>query len=133
MRSWLPFPPADFCVSNSTSWSRLALEHSRLPTGTFQTCAVMQWHSGAVAQWCSGTVARSSGSRLRESEFESCAAVSSSFTLHCSSSLSCMNEYLVVKSGGYLCTISLWTLIAEWLDATKRSRDGVWLNRTARE
>ena len=29
------------------------------------------------------------------------------FTLHCSSSLSCRNEYLATDSGGYLCTNNL--------------------------
>ena len=30
-----------------------------------------------------------------------------SFILHCSSSLSCTNEYLTIANGGYLCTNSL--------------------------
>ena len=38
--------------------------------------------------------------------FESCAAVlkpwASLFTLHCASSLGCINEYLATDSGGYL-------------------------------
>ena len=38
--------------------------------------------------------------------FESCAAVLNAwttfFTLHCSSSLSCINEYLAIDSGGYV-------------------------------
>ena len=53
------------------------------------------------AQWLRG---RASDSRLREPWFESCAAVlkpwASFFTLHCSSSLSCINEYLAIDSGG---------------------------------
>ena len=32
-------------------------------------------------------------------------------SLHCSSSLSCMHEYLVIDSGGYLCMNSLCALI----------------------
>ena len=51
-------------------------------------------------------VADASDSRLREPGFESCAAVlkpwASVFTLHCSSSLSCINEYLAIDSGGYV-------------------------------
>ena len=37
-------------------------------------------------------------------------------TLHCSSSL-CINEYLAVGIGGYLCTSNLHALIAALLDA----------------
>ena len=54
------------------------------------------------AQWLRG---RASDSRLRGPRFESCDAVLklwANFTLHCSSSLSCKNEYLVIDSGGYL-------------------------------
>ena len=47
------------------------------------------------------------------------------FTIHCSSSLSCMNVYMTIDSGGYLCANSLRALIAEWLDVSPRSRDGV--------
>ena len=61
-------------------------------------------------QWLRG---RASDSRLREPGFEPCAAVlktwASVFTLHCSSSLSCINEYLAIDSGGYV------------LDASQRS------------
>ena len=78
------------------------------------------------AQWLRG---RALDSRLRDPGFESGAAVlkpwASLFTLHCSSLLSCINEYLAIDSGGYVyeqpsrinCTI--------WLDASQRSRDGV--------
>ena len=56
------------------------------------------------AQWLRG---RASDSRLRGPGFESCAAVlkpwASFFTLHCSSSLSCMNEYLALDNGGSVC------------------------------
>ena len=55
------------------------------------------------------------------------------YTLRCSSSLSSRDEYLVIDSGGYLCTNSLRALVAAWLDASPRSRDGVLLNRLARE
>ena len=55
------------------------------------------------AQWLRGRV---SDSRLRERGFESCDAVlkpwASFFTLHCSSSLRCINEYLAIDSGGYV-------------------------------
>ena len=54
-------------------------------------------------QWLRG---RALHSRLGESGFESCAAVlklwASFFTLHCSSSLKCINEYLAINSGGYV-------------------------------
>ena len=55
------------------------------------------------------------------------------FTLYCSNSLSCTNEYLVIDSGGYLCTESLRALIAAWLDASQRSRGGVRLKGSVRE
>ena len=44
-----------------------------------------------------------------------------------------MNEYLAIDSGGYLCTSSLSALIAAWLDASQIIRDGVLLNKSARE
>ena len=49
---------------------------------------------------------RASDSRQGEHGFESCAAVlkpwASFFTLHCSSSVSCINEYLTIDSGDYV-------------------------------
>ena len=55
------------------------------------------------AQWLRG---RASDSRLIGPRFESCAAVlnllASFFTVRCSSSLSCVNEYLALDSGGYV-------------------------------
>ena len=55
------------------------------------------------AQWLRGSA---SDSRLRGPGFESCAAVlkhwAGFFTLHCSSSLSCINDYLAIDSGGYV-------------------------------
>ena len=61
-----------------------------------------------VAQWLRG---RASDSRLKGPRFECCAAVlkpwASCFTLHCSSSLSCMNEYLAIDSDEYLGMSSL--------------------------
>ena len=55
------------------------------------------------AQWLRG---RALNSRLREPGFESCAAVlkpsARFFTLHCSSSLGYINEYLAIGSGGYV-------------------------------
>ena len=53
--------------------------------------------------------------------------------LLCSSSLSCMNEYLAIHSGGYLGTNILGAIIAAWLDASKRSRNGVQFNRSIRQ
>ena len=53
------------------------------------------------AQWLR---VRASDSRLRGPGFESCAAVlkpwASFITIHCSSSLSCINEYIALDSGG---------------------------------
>ena len=72
---------------------------------------------------------RTSDSRLRELWFESCAAVlkprASFFTLHCSSSLSCIDEYMAIDSGGYVYEQTSLINYSIWLDASQRSRDGV--------
>ena len=47
------------------------------------------------------------------------------FTLHCSSSLSCLNEYLTIVSGGYVYEQPSRINCSVWLDASQRSRDGV--------
>ena len=64
------------------------------------------WKVYRRAQWHRGRV---SGSRLRGPGFESCGVMLNNlgqviFTLHCSSSLSCINEYLAIDSGGYVRT-----------------------------
>ena len=78
---------------------------------------------------------RASDSRLREPK--SCAAVlkpwSSLFTLHCSSSLSCRNEYLAIDCGGYVYEQPSGINCSIWLDASQRTRDGVSVNRSGRE
>jgi len=43
------------------------------------------------------------------------------FTLRCSSSLSCMNEYLAIESGRYFWPNNLCAVIATWLNASQRS------------
>ena len=43
-----------------------------------------------------------------------------------------MNEYLDIDSGGYLCTNSLHTLIAAWLDTSMRSQESVRMNMSTR-
>ena len=79
-----------------------------------------------MAQWLRG---RDSGSRLREQGFECCAAVlkpwASVFTLHCSSSFGCINEYMAIDSGGYVYEQPSRINCSIWLDASQRSRDGV--------
>ena len=47
------------------------------------------------------------------------------FTLHFSSSLSCINEYLAIDSGGYVYEQPSRINCSIWLDASQRSRDGV--------
>ena len=42
--------------------------------------------------------------------------LTNSFIPHCSSSRSCINEYLAVDRGGYLCANTFRTLIAAWLN-----------------
>ena len=75
------------------------------------------------AQWLRG---RASDSQLREPGFKSCAAVLGKFSpLHCSSSLSCINEYLAIDSGGYAYEQPSRINRSIWLDAFQRSRDGV--------
>ena len=73
-------------------------------------------------QWLRG---RASDSQLRGPGFESCAAVlkpwARFFTLHCSSSLSCINEYLAVDSGGYVYEQPSRINCSIWLDASQRS------------
>ena len=95
--------------------------------------AVAQWRSGAVAQWRSGAVAqwrsaRVSVSALQEPGFNSSAAVSNRKirSLYISpSSLSVINVYLAIDSREPLFASCLRALIAAWLEASHRSRDGV--------
>ena len=47
------------------------------------------------------------------------------FTLYCSSSLSCINEYLAIDSGRYVYEQPLCINCSIWLDASQGSRDGV--------
>ena len=55
-------------------------------------------------------MAKATDSQLREPGLESCAAmlnVRRVFTVHYSSSLNCISEYMAIDSGGYLCTNSI--------------------------
>ena len=74
------------------------------------------------APWLRG---RALDSRLRGPGFESCAAVLKpwqvSFTLHCSSSLSCVNEYLAIDFGGYVYEQPSHINCSIWLNASQRS------------
>ena len=85
-------------------------------------------------QWLRG---RALDSRLREPRFKSCAVVlkpwASFFTLHCSSSLSCTNEYLAIDNGRYVYEQPSCINCTIWLDASQRSWDGVWVNRSVKE
>ena len=78
------------------------------------------------AHWLRG---RASDSRLRKPGFEPCAAVlkpwANVFTLHCSSSLICINDYLVIESGGYVYEQPSRINCSIWLDVFQRSGDGV--------
>ena len=91
-------------------------------------------HSSYRAQWHRG---RASDSRLREPGFESGAAMlklwASFFSLHCSSSLSSINEYLSIESGGYVYEQPSRINCSLWLDASKKSRNGLRVNRSVRE
>ena len=88
-------------------------------------------HSPVATQWCIG---RASDSAKR-SQLQICVANCQIlgphrivFTLHCSS---CMNGYLAVDSGGYLCIIVFTHYLV--LDDSQRSRDGFQLDRSARK
>ena len=91
-------------------------------------------HNFCRAQWLRG---RTSDSRLRGPGFESYAAVlkprARFFTLHCSSSLSCINEYLAIGTAGYVYEQHSRLNCSIWLDVSQTSWDGVWLNRSIRE
>ena len=86
---------------------------------------------------CGGIEVRMLNSQLIESGFKpSCChfvAWAIWFTSRCLSYFSSKNKYLVIDIGGYLCTNSLRTVIAAWLNTSQRSRDGVQMNRSARE
>ena len=94
-----------------------------LPT-TRQRCRMLR--TPCRAQWLRG---RTSDSRVTEPRFESCAAVlkpwACFFTLYCSSSLSCINEYLTVDIGGYVYEQPSRINCSIWLDDSQKSRDGV--------
>ena len=79
-------------------------------------------HFYARAQWLRCIA---SDSRLREPAFESYASVlkhwARFFTLHCSSSLSCIYEYLAIGSGGYVYEQPWRINCSTWLDASQRS------------
>ena len=57
----------------------------------------------------------------------------SCFSLHGSSSLNCMKQYLVIDSGGYVCSNTLCPVIAVWQGASQTSRNYVRLNWSAKK
>ena len=67
-----------------------------------------------------------SDSRLIALGFESCAAVlkpwASLFTQHCNSSLSCVNEYLAIESGGCVYKQPSRINCSIWLDGSQRKK-----------
>ena len=52
------------------------------------------------------------------------------FTLHCSSSISCMNEYLAIDSGGYVCMKQFLRINCSMAGCSS-SQDAVRRNRCA--
>ena len=74
------------------------------------------------AQWLR---CRSLDAGLRKSGYDICAAVLKPwnivFTLHCSSSLSCINEYMAIHSGLFVFDQSSRINCSIWLDASNRS------------
>ena len=68
-----------------------------------------------------------SGVELRTLDYEntgSKAVLRCFFTLRCSSSLSCINEYLTTDSGGYVYEQSSRINYSIWMDASQGSRNG---------
>ena len=86
------------------------------------------------AQWLRG---RLSDSRLREPGFESWLRrenLGQVFSLYIAPVHSAeLNEYLTIDSGGYVYEQPSRINCSIWLDASQRSRDGVWVNRSVRE
>ena len=94
--------------------------------------AAAQRRSGAAAQRRSGAAAqRRSGAAAQGLELHTLSTKRTRipvsnlgqviYILHYCSSLSCMNEYLAIDSGGYLCTNCLRALFTAWLNAVQRS------------
>ena len=54
-----------------------------------------------------------------------CKTLGKFFHSHCSSSLSCINEYLAIDCDGYVYEQPSRIICSIWLDASQRSRDGV--------
>ena len=84
------------------------------------------------ALWLRGRV---SVSLLRGSELNPLMVKhwASYFNLHRSSSLSCVNEYLAIDSGGYVHEQPSCINCSLLRDASQRSRDGVCVNRSVTE
>ena len=86
-----------------------------------QFCALTDVCDSVYAQWLRG---RASDSRLREPGFESCAAALKPWerllTLHSSSSLGSINEYLAIDKW-WLCVLPSRINSSIWLDASQRS------------
>ena len=105
----------DEMASKTILWQASEETHGRHETGrTAATSIKVQWLRG-----------RASDSRLRGPRFESCAAVLKPwaifFTLHSSSSRSCINEYLAIDSGGYVYKQPSHSNCSIWLDGSQRS------------
>ena len=87
---------------------------------------IVTWYVWRHTQWIRG---RASDPRLREPSFKSCAAVLKPWacfvTLHCSSSLSHINVYLAILSGGYMYEQQSYINCSIQLDDYQRSSDGV--------
>ena len=87
----------NICVQEHASKCRVTVRPVQAGTPRI---SLFGWHT---TQWLRG---RASDSKQREPGFESCAAVlkpwASFFTPCCSSSLSCINEYLAIDSGDYV-------------------------------
>ena len=94
----------DEMASKTILWHASEETHGRHETGKPAATSIKVLLKGKCRlQWLMG---RASDSRLRGPGFESCAAVlkpwASFFTLHSSSSHSCITEYLDIDSGRYV-------------------------------
>ena len=98
--------------------------------GTLEECLLLLWR--AVVEWLSIEL----WIMMTQVRFSTRAASKKlgnfSFTPHCPSSLSCINEYLAIDSDGLCERIVYRAVIAARLNASQRSWTCVCTNRSAR-
>ena len=132
------------CVTNMNKLNKQYISNSQCCFAVLCTpqilyiCATACWtYSNQVdwlfhwVQWLRG---RASDSRLWEENLcMPCCSVKTLGKFFYSTLLqfSCITEYLAIDSGGYVYKQHI--NCSTWLDASQRSRDGIWENRSIRE